>query len=463
MKGVAAAFKAVRCYCIMVNKYVMKKLLTMLTCSALTVSLITAYSGRMKGSDVEATKTIAQIQEERKEKEAEIAALEEQIKALEGDKSEEKAYQDTLSDQIELIQENIKLLDDELVQINADITSTQENIQALNDDIAAQQVKIDENIELFKERLCAMYVTGNNSLTSAILGSTDFYDMLSRMEMLNCIAAHDEELVNEILDEISSIEASKSSLETEKLALEMKLDEQEIKRQQRMDEIEVLNDKYAKTQEEIERLELEKDKLNKSKEELEADIKLGEAQEKEILDQIAAEEKRKKEEADRLAQQQQQNSNNSSSGGSSQIYPTSPGASGFGWPVPGYYVISSKYGHRWGRLHAGIDIAGGGISGAPAVASKGGTVIGVKNSCSHNFAKTYNCCGNGYGNYVTVSHGDGYTTVYAHLSSINVSVGDYVSQGQQLGTVGCTGHSTGYHLHFEIRANGVAQNPSNYV
>lgn len=443
----------------MITKFRIKKFLTALTCCVMTVALISSYSARTdSGCDVEA-KTIAEIQEERKKKEAEIDELENQIKALQDNKSDEEAYQKTLMDQIVLIQENIKLLDDELAQINADITVTQDNIQSLNDEIEAQQVRVDENIELFKERLCAMYVTGNNSLASAILGSSDFYDMLSRMEILNSIAEHDEELVNEILDEIASIESAKKNLETEKLSLEMKLQEQEIKRDERKKEIEELNEKYAKTQEEIDRLAMEEAKFKKDIDELNKDIELGKAQEKEILDQIAAEEEKRRQEE---ALKNQQN-NNSSGGGSSEIYDTSVGASGFGWPVPGYYIISSKYGYRWGRLHAGIDIAGGGIAGAPVVASKAGTVITVKNSCTHNYRKTGNCCGNGYGNYVIVSHGNGYSTVYAHLQSVNVSVGDYVAQGQSVGTVGCTGFSTGFHLHFEVRANGVAKNPENYV
>lgn len=410
-------------------------------------------------------KTIAEIQEERKANESKIASLESDIKALEGDKNKEKAYQETLAQQITLIQNNILLLENELAQINEDITVAQTNIETLNGNIAEQEVKVDENIELFKERLCAMYVTGNSSLTSAVLGSTDFYDMLSRVEMVNCIAEHDEELVNKILDEITTLEKSKSDLESEKLTLEMKQEDQENKKQQKKEEIDSLNVTMQKSQDEVQRLALEQESKNKSKDELEAENKQLKQQEDEIVAQIKAAEEAAAKAAAKKAAQQQAASNNS--GGSKAPVvtevDTSPNASGFAWPAPGYYFISSGYGARWGTTHKGIDIAGGGISGASACASKAGTVIAVSTSCTHNYTKSGNCCGNGYGNYVIISHDGTYSTVYGHLSTVSVSVGDYVSQGQAVGTIGSTGFSTGFHLHFEVRKNGTAVNPQDYV
>lgn len=464
-----------------------KKLLTFLTCSVLTVSLISAYSVNQRGDNSVQAKTIAEIQEERKQKEEQIAALEKNLTSLEGSKANEKKYQETLSEQISLIQNNILLLETEINQLSNDITAAEDNIKTLNNDIDAQQVEVDANIELFKERLCAMYVSGNDSLASAVLGSTDFYDMLSRYEMVNNIAAHDEELVDKLLEEINKLEETKSTVETEKLNLEMYKQTREQKKEEMDSEIEGLNEKYKKSQEEIDRLALEAERLNKSKDQLEADKKALDKQEEEIraAEEAArkAEEKRKAEEAARLKAAQQaantpsnnttssnnnsQSSNNSGGDNSNTAAPVAEEApvatGGFAWPAPGYYYISSGYGSRWGTTHRGIDIAGGGISGASACASKSGTVIAVNNSCTHNYKKTSNCCGNGYGNYVLISHGDGTTTLYGHLASVSVSVGDSVSQGQAVGAIGCTGYSTGFHLHFEIRVNGSAVNPSNYL
>ena len=116
---------------------------------------------------------------------------------------------------------------------------------------------------------------------------------------------------------------------------------------------------------------------------------------------------------------------------------------------PYYGVVTSRYGSRWGRNHNGIDY--GGRVGDPVKAADGGTV---------SFAGWDN---GGYGKLIKINHGNGKVTYYAHLNSINVSVGQKVAQGQLIGKVGNTGRSTGPHLHFEIRINGKPVNPSNYV
>jgi len=117
-------------------------------------------------------------------------------------------------------------------------------------------------------------------------------------------------------------------------------------------------------------------------------------------------------------------------------------------PVSG--TVTSRFGARWGRSHKGIDI------GAPK-----GTVIKAAASGTVTVAQ-YGYSG-GYGNYVMISHGNGIQTLYGHCTSLLVSAGTYVTQGQAIATVGNTGNSQGNHLHLEIRVNGVAQNPQNYV
>ena len=116
------------------------------------------------------------------------------------------------------------------------------------------------------------------------------------------------------------------------------------------------------------------------------------------------------------------------------------------WPVNA--PVTSGFGYRWGRLHAGIDQGVG--TGTPIRAAKAGTVI-FSGSMS------------GYGNVVIIDHGGGFSTLYAHQSRIASSEGQRVSQGQTIGYVGSTGRSTGPHLHFETRVNGSAQNPRRYL
>ncbi len=111
---------------------------------------------------------------------------------------------------------------------------------------------------------------------------------------------------------------------------------------------------------------------------------------------------------------------------------------GFAWPAAG--TLTSRFGRRWGRMHKGIDIAG--PVGTPINAAADGTVIVAGWSSG------------GYGNLVEIRHSDGTTTRYGHNSRLSVSVGQVVRQGQQLAEMGSTGHSTGSHLHFEIRPSG---------
>jgi murein DD-endopeptidase MepM/ murein hydrolase activator NlpD len=136
----------------------------------------------------------------------------------------------------------------------------------------------------------------------------------------------------------------------------------------------------------------------------------------------------------------------SGGGGSAPAGPIQAGSGGLIWPVSG--PIVSPFGMRWGRLHAGVDIAS--PAGTPIRAAKAGNVVLAGWT-------------GGYGNYVCIAHGGGLSTCYAHLSSYAVSSGASVSQGQVIGNVGCTGHCFGDHLHFETRIGGSPVNPAGYL
>jgi murein DD-endopeptidase MepM/ murein hydrolase activator NlpD len=125
---------------------------------------------------------------------------------------------------------------------------------------------------------------------------------------------------------------------------------------------------------------------------------------------------------------------------------TVPSSQGLVWPVSG--PVTSPFGYRWGRLHAGIDIGVG--YGTPIHAAASGTVVLAGWT-------------GGYGNYTCIDHGGGLATCYAHQSSYAVSSGAQVSQGQVIGYVGNTGHSFGSHLHFEVRINGAPVDPLGYL
>ena len=125
---------------------------------------------------------------------------------------------------------------------------------------------------------------------------------------------------------------------------------------------------------------------------------------------------------------------------------STPSAAGLIWPVSG--PVTSPFGIRWGRLHAGIDIAA--PSGTPIHAAAAGTVVLASWT-------------GGYGNYTCIDHGGGLATCYGHQSAYAVSSGAHVSQGQVIGYVGNTGHSFGSHLHFEVRINGNPVDPLGYL
>lgn len=121
------------------------------------------------------------------------------------------------------------------------------------------------------------------------------------------------------------------------------------------------------------------------------------------------------------------------------------GSGQFAWPISGA-TMSSSFGRRWGKMHEGVDLVGS----HDVKAADEGTV---------SFAGVQN----GYGNVIMINHGNGYQTVYGHLSSIGVHVGQVVTQGESIAVMGNTGHSTGTHLHFEVRKNNTPQNPMTYL
>lgn len=525
----------------MKNLSLIRRVLSFVVCSAVSVGIIANIPSNSENeyNNASAEKSIEEIQAEREANNQKIAELESQIDSLEGDKANEQQFQNVLTEQIGVIQANINLLNNELDQINTDILSAQDNIVILDETIELQQKAIDEKIVLFKARLRNLYISGNENFASILIGSASFYDMLSRVEMVNRIAASDEQLIEDILAEINEMENTKLSLQLEKDNLELHLADQQARKQDKDAEMGVLYDKMAQTQSEIDRLSNEQVLLSIDKEELRqinADL---EAEEEEIKEAIrkAAEEaqrryeeelrrqaeeearRRAEEEARRKAEeeeaqrryeeelrrqqeeeekrrleeeaqkQQQAALNQYNSYTTTTAYAQTPvyttttvkvttaapvtttvtynppvSSTGFMWPAPGFAYISSPFGSRWGTTHRGIDVGDAGIHGARAVASRSGTVVKSVSGCTHNYAKSSSCgCGGGYGNYVVIAHDGTYSTLYGHLTSTAVSVGQYVNQGETIGYIGCTGFSTGSHLHFEVLVNGSQVDPSGYV
>lgn len=446
----------------------------------------------------------SELQAQKEANDREIAEMQSQLDSLGTDKSEEEAYQKTLTDKIELQEANITIVDEQLTRIEGDIEDTQNEISDTEVEIANMEVEIDSDLQDFKSRVRAMYVNGNDSLISALVGATDFFDFLTKYDTLQRIAKHDNDMINGLRDNLQTLSDNKAHLEEEKAELETQLANQETKMEELKDAVLELQEDFEDSVEYSEMLADKEALLNADIASLEASNKELEAEDDKILAAIlkAQEEEKKRQEelakqtTTTAAQQQWKPTttttttkavNNNNGGGNNAVVTTkqtqapvettkpvtttttttqqtSSSVGRFGWPCPGFYTLTSGFGPRWGTHHSGIDIASGGISGAPAVASLSGTVIHVSSGCTHNYAKSSSCgCGGGYGNYVIISHSGGYSTVYAHLTSVAVSNGQYVAQGQTIGYVGSTGFSTGPHLHFEVRKNGARVDPEAYL
>ena len=337
------------------------------------------------------------------------AELQKQLKAIQADKS--KAL-----DQKALLEQQINATQAEINNIAAQITQYDQLIAQKETELAATEEKERAQYELFCKRVREMEEQGEVSYWSILFSSDDFSDLLDNAMMVEEIMDYDNQVMNELIAIREQIEADKTALETARqeqkdAKAEQEAAKAELKSQQA--QVDALIAEISGQESQVKAAEA---KLQAAANAADAEIR---AAEKELASQIA----------------------------------NVPSESGFLWPLPGRYNLSSLYGSRkhpvTGKAnnHTGIDVPA--PSGTPIQACKSGVVT----------TSTYN---NSYGNYVVVSHSDGTSTLYAHMSRRNASTGQTVSQGQVIGYVGTTGSSTGNHLHLEIRVNGSRRDPINY-
>ncbi|MEG1874850.1 MAG: peptidoglycan DD-metalloendopeptidase family protein [Angelakisella sp.] len=344
--------------------------------------------------------------------EKEQKELQNKIDKAKNDKEKQLAIKQKTAREIEILQEQIVVLGDKIIVLEQDIADREAEISALTSDI-------DNNYELFKQRMRAIYMSDTGSMLGMVLGADSYGDYLSRSETVKRVAEHDKALIAKLTADKEKVEGIKAKLDVDRSDLDAAKQSVEAKNGE-------LDKRLATTETNIQNLdELEKQFLE-DKEKTQAAMK---AVQEEIDAVYAAMEQWEAEFV----------------GG------------GFAVPVQ-YSYISSYYGYRFGGsdYHTGIDFAGGGILGKPVRASNSGVVAVTQ----ENYV---NGRRGGYGRYMIVDHGGGYSTLYAHLSAITVPQGTRVSKGQVIGKVGSTGWSTGPHLHFEIRINGKHQNPVDYL
>ena len=317
--------------------------------------------------------------------------------------------------------------------LNEKITTVSTEIEQTENDIAQKEKETDEKQSLLNKRLIAIYESGNTSYLDMLLTSSDLSDFLSKYYLISEIAEYDTNLIMSLKEARAELEEAKNKLKANKQALELAKEEQ-VEKKDALQKIKAEKDSKVAS-------------LNSEEKALESELEEFEADKKAIQAELALIAKREAEEAARRA---------AASGGSVS---SNPSAAGYIFPVSGLSksnIRTLRYPSYPG--HTGIDVNIN-VVGKSIVAVKSGTV--VISTAMRRSDGSYKS----YGEYVVVNHHDGTMTLYAHMlsGSRTVSVGDEVSQGQVLGTVGSTGNSTGPHLHFEVRVNSSPVNPIPYL
>ena len=424
--------------------------------------------------------------------------IKEQINALKGDQSaiwaeldalqgEQDANWESIEEMVEHknnIDQQIGLLYTEIENINTQIRSYSELIAANQEELDAAEAKLAELNEKNKERIQAMEEEGTVSYWSVLFKAKSFTDLIDRLNMMEEIHRADQRRMNELSEAAQAVAEARTALESEKLALEDSRAElkasQAVLDEKRAEADELLAElnedkraldameadweaEEAKLAAEIAAAEVEYTKALKAEEEARRKEEERKRKEEEERKRREEEEKKKQEEANKGSGGNNGGSgnnggNNGGSGGNNGGSGNSGGSgfvSGESWGRPCSWIkLTSPYGYRIHpttgqyKFHNGVDLAND--QGTPIYAARSGKV-------------TVDTYGSTYGYYVTINHGDGYSSLYAHMTRSVVDKGDTVKKGQLIGYMGSTGRSTGPHLHFSIFYNGSSVNPMNYI
>lgn len=348
--------------------------------------------------------------------------LDEKIKQTASEIAGVKEQMTEQLNKINVLNNEITTYDNEISDLETKITNLTSEISQKETSIQEQEEKYAIQKDLLDKRLIALYESGSTSYLDLLLSSDGLSDFISKYYIISTIAESDQELLtkiegikNQIIDEKNYLESAKTEVETSKQEAASK-----------------------------------RSLLAASKSQKQAIVSNLSAEEKELQEQLDEFEEDKRQIQRDLAKLAAKNGN---------ITPVAPSAAGYISPLPGRTKanITTGYGSSGYSGHTGVDFAC--PSGTAIYAVKSGTVVTSK--AMRNSSGNYKS----YGEYIVIDHHDGTMTLYAHMypGSRMVSVGAAVAQGQQIGKVGTTGNSSGNHLHFEVRINGKAVNPTPYL
>ena len=353
---------------------------------------------------------------------SEISETEKEAEELEQKKQAAEEEKNALEEQLNAIVS-------EMEETKAKIEEKENQISAKEDELIQARVDENDQYESMKKRIKYMYENGNTQFIEILCESKSIGEFLNNAEYITTISEYDRDMLVEFQRIVKDVEEQEAALKRE------------------YEELEVMqNDLIAKQSELNGLMEDKEEEIHQISDDI------GATQEKlKKLKEAAAEAKRKQEEAAAAAAAARKAA---SSGGGSAGAPVVSGNGTFTHPCPGYTYISSEFGWRAQPIpgastnHKGMDFAAG--TGTPIYAAASGTVTSASYS------------GNA-GNLIVINHGNGLQTYYMHCNSMYVSAGQTVSKGQNIGSVGSTGNSSGPHLHFQVMLNGTPTNPRNYL
>lgn len=350
---------------------------------------------------------------------SEVDALKKKADAAKKEKTELAAQLSEAKKDTSKLEEQIRLLDLQTAAAEEEIAIQEELVAELTKlveekqrELSSSEAALEEAYDTSRQRIRFMAEFGETSYLQILLSADSFFDFLNRLEVIRQVSVSDQAM-------LERLRAAKDSVQQQTVSLENSLAEAESTK--------------ASLEENVMQLQAQKEEKDKTLTELE------EKQSEINAEYIAAMEK-----ADQLVEDYQK--------AAAEYSAQNPYVEGgWMWPLPrANNVVTCKYGPRihpvkgYYGLHTGVDLRAS--SGTKIYASKAGTVVTSEYSSS-------------WGNYVIISHGGGYTSLYAHMTKRNVKVGAEVKQGQVIGTVGSTGWSTGAHLHFEVRKNNSSFDP----
>lgn len=425
------------------------------SCIALALVLFASGASFTKSDYIKATSSVSELEDKINDIKERNDQIDSEMDAIDGSISENEDLQALALEKLTNAKEQLDYWNNLLYYKNEEISAKQDEIDTLDlsisakeKDISAQEDNISKleqenelNLKSFGDIMHAMYISGNIDILSVLSDSADMYDLLINAKMVTNIYEQNLRFMNELKQSISDAETMKAQLQSDIDDLnELKLILVSEKEALELDKLD-LEDSQAEAQALAQNYKDDYNYYTNAIVDAETQLQNLQYEKTVNTEEIEAYENKLQE----IIRQAQQNSQQQYEAGE------------WMWPVETQYtMITTWFGYDSWRNgnHSGIDISGGNINWSNVYASKGGTVI----KANHNYIEGYS-----YGKYIVIDHGDGYSTLYGHLNDIYVSEGQYVSQGEVIGAVGSTGFSTGPHLHFEVRINGTAQDPFNYV